>query len=204
MSGLHLLKSYAHLDSPIHRASAAIKLLVTLVFVTALALVPARWTSWSLGMAIVVVVATRFARIPLSPFVARLALVQPFVLGVALLALFQGRGLPIALALAFKTTACVALVQLLANTTRFIDLLAAMRRMRFPGVFVFTLELLHRYSVVLIEESQRMRRARAARTWGARRWGAWNALASVIAVSFVRSLSRSERIGLAMRARSWS
>lgn len=206
MSGRHLLRSYAHLDSPIHRAPATLKLFATLALVTALALVPARWTSWPLGGAVLLLVvgATRLARIPLSPLVSRLALAQPLVLSVALLALFQGRGSRVALALGIKTTACVAAVQLLANTTPFRDLLDAMRRMRVPVVFVITLELLHRYSFVLIEESQRMRRARAARTWGARRWAVWEALTSVIAVSFVRSLTRSERIGIAMRARSWS
>lgn len=206
MSAAHLLKSYAHLDSPIHRAPAGLKLCTTLVVVTVLALLPVRSTTWACGIGVLAAVAltTRLAGIPLSSLWARLALAQPFVLGVAILALFQGGGSTIALAVAIKSTACVAVVQLLANTTPFRDLSDVLRRLKFPRVFVMTLELLHRYSVVLIEETRRMRRARMARTWGARRWTAWRAQASVIAVSFVRSVSRSERIAVAMRARAWS
>jgi cobalt/nickel transport system permease protein len=206
MSASHLLRSYAHLDSPIHRSPAALKLATTLIVVIVLALLPIRSTTWVCGIGALILVAmtTRLAGIPLSSLWARLALAQPFVLGVAVLALFQGGGSTIALAVAIKSTACVAVVQLLANTTPFRDLTDVLRRLRFPRVFVVTLELLHRYSVVLVEEARRMRRARIARTWGARRWSAWRALASVIAVSFVRSLTRSERIGVAMRARGWS
>jgi cobalt/nickel transport system permease protein len=208
MSGPHLLRSYAHLDSPIHRLPASIKLLATLLLVTGLALVPVAHAGWTVVALALLVVLVRAARIPRSVFVARLALAQPFVLGVAVLALFQGRGLSVFAALALKSTACVAAVQLLAHTTRFQDLLDALRRARLPGALIATLALLHRYLFVLVEESRRMRRARMARTWTARgqtaRWQTWTALSSVIAVSFVRSVTRAERIATAMRARGWS
>jgi energy-coupling factor transporter transmembrane protein EcfT len=35
-------------------------------------------------------------------------------------------------------------------------------------------------------------------------WAAWKALSSVIAVSFVRSMARADRVHDAMRARGWS
>jgi cobalt/nickel transport system permease protein len=139
--------------------------------------------------------------LPLGRSLARVGIAQPFVLGVAVLALFQGRGLAVFLAIALKATACVAAVQLLAATTRFDDLLVVLRRARIPEALVSTLALLHRYLFVLVEESSRMRRARRARTWRAGLWETWKALASVIAVSFVRSLARAERVSAAMRAR---
>src|SRR5580658_1120519 len=108
MSGAHWLQSYAHLDSPIHRAPASIKLLATLVFMTGLVLIPIAHVGW-MGLALALAFGLgRVARIPLSAFVGRLALAQPFALGVAVLVLFQGRGLAIFAAVMLKSTACVA------------------------------------------------------------------------------------------------
>jgi cobalt/nickel transport system permease protein len=204
MSGAHFLRSYADGDSRIHRLPAGAKLAATLLFAAVVVAVPVEQLSL-LALPLVAVTAAAIAsRVPLSVFLARIALAQPFVLGVAVLTLFQHRGLTVFLAVAAKSTACVAATQLLAQTTRFHDVLATLRRARVPSALVVTLALLHRYLGVVIEESRRMRRARAARTWRASRWGMWTALSSVIAVSFVRSLARAERISVAMRARGWS
>jgi cobalt/nickel transport system permease protein len=138
----------------------------------------------------------RAAGVPVSAILLRLAVVQPFVLSVALLALFQGRGLTVFAAIALKTTTCVAALQLLSHTTPVSDILRAMT--------TSALGLLDRFLHVLLEESRRMRRARAARTWRRGRWVAWRFLASVVAVSFIRSMARAERVAVAMRARGWS
>jgi cobalt/nickel transport system permease protein len=204
MSGLHRLQTRALLDSPLRRVPAPIKLLAVLAFVTGLALVsPANMVGIELALVLVLAVAI-IARVPLSTLLAHLALAQPFALGVAVLALFQGRGLLVFAALAIKSTACVTALQLLAFTTPFSELLDALRRARIPESLVLTLSFLHRYLFVLVEESRRMRRARLARTWRPSLWASWQALSSVIAVSFVRSVARAERIAVAMRARGCS
>ncbi|MDP9034085.1 MAG: cobalt ECF transporter T component CbiQ [Myxococcota bacterium] len=204
MSGMHLLRSYAHLDSAIHRAPATLKLLTTLAIVLGLALLPVAYAVYTLIVLIIEVVVARVARVPLSSFLARLALAQPFVLAIAILALFQGRGIGVFVALALKSTACVAAVQLLAQTTHFQDLMHTLRRAHVPSALLLTISLLHRYLFLLADESERMRRARNARTWQRKKWATWKALSSVIAVSFLRAVSRAERITTAMRARGWS
>ncbi|MDP9151629.1 MAG: cobalt ECF transporter T component CbiQ [Myxococcota bacterium] len=204
MSGMHLLRSYAHLDSPIHRAPATAKLLTTLALVLGLALLPVAYAVCTLGVLVVELVVAGVARLPLSAFLARLALAQPFVLAIAILALFQGRGFGVFVALALKSTACVAAVQLLAQTTPFQDLLHTLRRAHVPSALLVTMSLLHRYLFLLVDESERMRRARRARTWRGKKWATWKALSSVIAVSFVRALTRADRIAAAMRARGGS
>ena len=204
MSGAHLLPSYSHLDSPLHRAPAGLKLALALGTVVAIALVPVDRALWVLAPLGAIALLARVARLPLSMFAARVAVAEPFVLGIAVLSLFQGRGLAVFLAVTLKSTTCVAAVQLLAHTTPFEDLLRVARRARVPEVLVVTLGLLYRYLFVLVEETQRMRRARAARTWRGGRWREWRSLASVVAVSFVRSAARAERIHVAMRARGGS
>jgi cobalt/nickel transport system permease protein len=206
MSGTHRLRSYAHLDSPVHRAAASLKVGLALALVFGVALVPVAAAHW-VGLLIVALVGiARVARVPLGAFVGRVAIAEPLVLGVAVLALFQGRGLAVFIAIAVKSTACVTALQLLAHTTPFDAILGVLRRARVPAILVVTLGLLHRYLFVLLEETQRMRRARAARTWasgGPLAWRSitWRALSSVVAVSFVRSVDRAERVYAAMQAR---
>jgi cobalt/nickel transport system permease protein len=204
MSGAHRLPSYAHVASPIHRLPAGAKLAVVLLVAIGLALVPPGTFAPAVMVLLALVVLARVARVPMGAFLAHLALVEPFVLGVAVLALFQGRGVSVFASLALKSTACVVAVQLLAHTTPFRDLIDVLRRARVPSLLVSTIALLHRYLFVLVDEAARMRRARAARTWRVHRLRTWRSLATVVALSFVRSAGRAERIHAAMRARGGS
>ena len=79
-----------------------------------------------------------------------------------------------------------------------------MKRARVPAILVSILALMYRYLFVLVDEAQRMRRARASRTFRPGRWWRWHALATVIGQLFVRSTERAERIYAAMIARGWS
>jgi len=94
-------------------------------------------------------------------------------------------------------------VVLLANTTPFSELLPVLRRVRVPALLVTTLALMHRYLFVLADEAERMRRARAARSFTRGRHFAWRALATVAGRLFIRASERAERIYAAMCARGW-
>jgi cobalt/nickel transport system permease protein len=204
VSGQHRVTDHAYVDSPIRRAPAAAKLVTTLLFVLVMALLPARAVAWTVPALGLVLAVTWLARIPLSRFAARVAIAEPFVLGIAVLSLFQRGGLVVFAAILLKSTTCVAAVQLLAQTTAPKEILAVLARARVPAALIWTVALLHRYLFVLVEETRRMQRARAARTWGGGRLAFWRAQASVVAVSFVRSAARAERIHAAMLARGWS
>ncbi|MEI2701488.1 MAG: CbiQ family ECF transporter T component [Baekduia sp.] len=56
---------------------------------------------------------------------------------------------------------------------------------------------------MLIDEAERMRRARAARTMTRRRWHVWRMSSGVIGRLFVRASERAERLYGAMLARGW-
>jgi cobalt/nickel transport system permease protein len=66
-----------------------------------------------------------------------------------------------------------------------------------------TLALMYRYLGVLAEESARMQRARASRTFSRRHPLAWCNLALIAGQLFLRAAGRAERIYLAMCARGW-
>jgi cobalt/nickel transport system permease protein len=62
---------------------------------------------------------------------------------------------------------------------------------------------MYRYLFVLIDEGERLSRARMSRTFSTNRVRKWQALGSLIGQLFVRSTERAERIYAAMTARGW-
>ena len=70
-------------------------------------------------------------------------------------------------------------------------------------MLITTIALMHRYLFVLVDESERMRRARASRTFTRGRRFHWHTLATVVGQLFIRASERAERIYDAMCARGW-
>jgi cobalt/nickel transport system permease protein len=199
-----LLSPYQHGTSPVHRLPATAKLVGALGFVLVVALV--RGPAWGV-YAIAAGALTAYAaisRVAPGTLLTRLLLVEPFAIGVALLSLLQPGGAMVFLTLLSRSTLCLFCFVLVSATTRFSDLLAALLALRVPRLLVTSLALTHRYLFVLIEESGRMRRARASRTFTRGRWLDWRLSATVIAQLFIRSSERAERIYAAMCARGWT
>lgn len=198
-----LLDPYRPGGSLIHRLSPAAKLAATAAFVCAVVLLPRpSWSAYAVA-ALALLAAAVASRVPLRHLGARLLVVEPFVLGVALLALLQRDGFLLFLALLAKSTLCLACVTLLGATTRFSEVLRTLLRLRVPSLLVTTLALLYRYLYVLLEEMGRMQRARRSRTFTRGRWFAWQSSATVIGHLFLRTSERAERIYAAMSARGW-
>jgi cobalt/nickel transport system permease protein len=162
-----------------------------------------RWDAY-LGIALLLIGIAAASRIPPRFILRRLITLEPLALGIAGLAIFQPGGGKIFATMVAKTTLCLLTMILLSNTTPFSALLDVMKRARVPAILVSTLALMYRYLFVLADEVQRMRRARASRTFRPGRWWTWRALASVIGQLFVRSVERAERIYAAMTARGWT
>jgi cobalt/nickel transport system permease protein len=102
-----------------------------------------------------------------------------------------------------KSNLCVFAMLLLTWTTPFQDILAELRRLHFPHVMLTTLALMYRYLPLLSDETRRMSRARASRSFSPHRRGMWQDLTLIIGQLFIRSADRAERIYLAMCARGW-
>lgn len=188
-------------DSPIHRLPAGRKLLAALLLVLATLLVPLAQWPFYVGIAALQAAVVVVARVPLRFLFGRLLWLEPFVLGIAVLALWQPGGLPVFATIVLRSTLCLVTMLLLASTTPYSALLAVLRRLRVPDLLVTTLALMYRYLFVLADEAQRMQRARQSRTFDRRRWRGWQLLATVIGQLFVRSTARAERIYHAMLAR---
>jgi cobalt/nickel transport system permease protein len=190
-------------DSILHQASPRWKLAATLVIVAGTVMLPRRpdllyWLPAGLlacGWAV--------SRMPVAHAVRRMLIAQVFILSVALLSAFSPATLPTALGTVVKSNLCVFAMVLLTWTTPFQQILQEMRRWRLPPIMLTNLALMYRYLPVLTEESRRMQRARASRTFGRGRRLAWHSISVILGQLFIRSAARAERIYLAMCARGW-
>lgn len=198
-----LLDRYADLDSPVHRTPARIKAGALIALVALVALAPPRWETYAAAAALLAAV-TAASRVPPRFLLLKLLALEPFVLGIVAMTLFQPDGLHRFAVTLTRSTLCLFASVLFAATTSFSDFTAVLRSCRLPPLLVASLSLTYRYLFVLLDEALRMRRARAARTFTRGHAPAWRALGSVIARLFVRVTERAERIHGAMCARGWN
>jgi cobalt/nickel transport system permease protein len=226
----HFLDPYRHGASPIHRLDPRVKLVLAVAFIVTTALVhPGAWPAY------VLLFATVFSVILLSELgvglvYKRALLATPFVLA-ALPLMFTVPGEPLAafhiggwtltitqpglvrfVSVAIKSWLSIQMAIVLASTTPFPDLLAAMRSLHLPKMLVAVIGLMWRYLFVLVDEVMRLMRAREARSGatdmpGVRAGGsaAWRAKVTggMAGNLMLRSFDRSERIYAAMASRGY-
>ena len=201
---LHLLE-HRHIwsNSAIHRLPAELKLGAGLALITLTVLLPSTATAWYLVAAGLLALVTVTSRISPWFLLKRLLLLAPFVLGVTLVNAFQPAYRAHWPWLLARSTLCLLTVILVSNTTPFGEVLRVLRRLRVPALLITTIALMHRYLFVLAEEAERMRRARASRTFTTGRRWQWPLLATVASQLFIRASERAERIYAAMCARGY-
>ena len=194
---------HGHPDSALARLRAEIKLGAALALILITVLAPSQWHAWYYAAGAVLLGVLLASRVPLLFLLKRLLWLSPLVLGVAVVNAWQpalrgGWGV-----VAARSAICLVTVLLLSNTTPFSQILRVLKKLRVPGLLITTLTLMHRYLFVMVEEAERMRRARASRTFSHHRRRRWHTLSTVVGQLFVRSSERAERIFDAMCARGW-
>lgn len=203
------------------------KLIMALGFIFAVAtLPPGKWAAFG-AMQVLVWLAAGVSRVGLPRVLLRSLVALPFIL-IALPSMFTRPGVPIFdlnlifftatatlegleffVSVLMKSWTSVTAACILTATTPPMRLLEALRALRLPAILVSIVMLMYRYLFVLVEEAQRMMRARAARSAaiGANSGGTlvWRAKSAggMAGSLFIRTLDRSERIYLAMLARGY-
>ena len=201
--GVHFLDTHTHLESPVHRASARVKLAVAVALVATTVVMPLKYWGWFVSAGAFLVAVLLVSRIPPVYVLMRMLFIEPFVLGTAVLTLFQPDGGWVFLSVMIKTTISILTMVLLANTTPFTELLGVLKSLRVPALLVTTIALMYRYLFIVLDEAQRMRRARRARTFTRLPTKGWGNLSAVLSRLFVRAHERSERTYAALCARGW-
>ena len=227
MPPLHL-DPYIPRLSPVHRLDARVKLVLTLAYIVALTSLPIHAPlTWPLAFLALVWLVVWAARLPLGHVLKRSLLALPFTLAAAAL-LFTVPGQPLTtlslgpvtltvnqegllrfVTVVLKAWLAVQMTVVLSATTRFTELLQALRSLGVPQVLVSIVGFMYRYLFVLVDEVGRMivaRESRSARPDG-RPGGsvAWRAgvTGRMAGSLFLRSYERSERIYAAMLARGF-
>jgi cobalt/nickel transport system permease protein len=102
-----------------------------------------------------------------------------------------------------KSSLGVFSIILLSSTTSFSQLIKGMERLRSPKIFTILTSFMYRYSFILIDEMQRMKRARDSRCFGGRWFWQSKVIGHMVGTLFLRSFQRGERVYLAMLSRGY-
>jgi cobalt/nickel transport system permease protein len=200
----------------LHRLAPECKLLATIGFVLAVALVPTgTWWPLALHASLLAVVAA-WARVPLRLLAGRLLVELPFVLFVLVLPFAAGgpevqvlgvglsvAGLSSAGAIAAKATLAVLATGVLAATTTAPAILAGAQRLRVPAAFTTIAAFAVRYLQVVLDELRRLQQARVARGDDPRWLWQARAVGQSAGALAIRCLVRGERVHGAMLARGF-
>ncbi|MBN1874846.1 MAG: cobalt ECF transporter T component CbiQ [Anaerolineae bacterium] len=220
-----ILDPYRPQNSLLHQLDPRVKLMLTLGFILTTALTPpGAWPIYIL-LCSIVIAAIVFSELGLRYVWTRALLVLPFSLA-ALPILFTTEGTPLVslailtitweglenlLSIVLKSWLSVQAAILLTSSTPFPHLLAAMRALHIPRLLVAIVGLMWRYLFVLVDEAQRLLRARTSRSTvvpGRRAGGTlvWRARVTggMVGNLFLRAFDRADRIYAAMLARGYN
>jgi cobalt/nickel transport system permease protein len=194
----------AAVETPLHRAPPECKVLATIVFVLAVALVPRGTLVWPYALdALLLLAVAVFGRADPRMLAGRLVMEAPFVLFVVVLPFVSPDGGWLAVSILCKATLAVLATGVLAWTTTGPEILRGAERLGLPRQLVAIAGFALRYFNVIGEELRRMRLARAQRGDRARWLWQSRAAARGVAALAVRTLDRGERVHAAMLARGY-
>ncbi len=222
-----LLDRYIVGTSPLHRLDARVKVALTVAFIVCASLLPVG--AW---LALVCLTALAWLAIIVSGIgvwtIGRRALVGlPFLL-VAVTVMWSVPGEPVLrvplgfttliatdaglarfITIVWKGSLSLVMALLLSSTTHFLSVLGALRALGLPRMLVAILGLMYRYLFVLVDEAQRLQRARLCRSaalhgqGGGTVWWRARVTGQMAGTLLVRAFERSERIYVAMLARGY-
>lgn len=201
--------------SAIHRLDPRAKLVTTLVFVCTVVSFGKYEISALLPFLCFPLALVLAADLPAAPLLKKLLLAAPFaffigvfnplfdrqvLLQIGDFAISGGWVSFASILLRFALTVFAALV--LIATTSFTGVCMAMERLGAPRIFALQLLFLHRYLFVLVDEAQRMVRARALRSFHGRGMGL-KVAGHMAGQLLLRTLDRAQRIHQAMLCRGF-
>lgn len=226
----HFLDPYQPHTSPVHALDGRVKFVLTVAFILTTSLTPvAAWPVYVLLFALILSVEI-LSGLGVGFVLKRALLALPFVLAAFPVIFTNGQtalfsfsigvwtltahaeGLVRFVSVALKSWLSVQAAIVMASSTPFPELLQAMRAVGIPRLLVGMFGLMWRYLYVLVDEAQRLMRARVARSGqstesGHRSGGSmlWRARVTggMAGNLFLRAFERSDRIYVAMLSRGY-
>jgi cobalt/nickel transport system permease protein len=217
------LDHHSGLDSPIHRLDARTKIIVFFAFI--LITVSASPSSFRFFgvMAMALIGLALVSKLPLLHLIKKVLVILPFLFLVTVSIPFMKNdgvgggynlgpgsisvsrsGLWILWNVMIKSSLGVFSIILLYSTTPFPRLIKGMERLYAPRVFTVLISFMYRYSFILVDEIQRMKRAKDSRSFGGKWIQQTTAIGNMIGTLFLRSFARGERVYMAMLSRGYN
>jgi len=203
-------------NTPVHRLDGRAKLLTTLIFIVTVVSFGRYEVSSMMPFLIYPVALCALGNIPFSFLVRKILLVAPFAVLIGVFNPILDRQILTSLGPLEITGGWVSLASIMVRfvltvgaaltlvaVTGFNAVCAAMEKLGAPRIFVMQLMFLYRYLFVLMDESIRLVRARALRTFNGKGPG-FHTFGSMVGHLLLRTLDRAQRIHMAMRCRGFS
>ena len=216
----HFIDYYAQGNSFIHQLDARTKLMIALAYTAVVVGINKYHLAEFIPLAILPFAWITLAHIPWKFVGKQILICSPFIMTIILFTpmfdksaqyitinhtsyLISG-GYIVAVNLLLKYVFGVTVLVGLASTTRFEQILLAMRKFHVPQILTIQLAFLYRYLFELIEQAHQMLRARSARSIGKLSVSLKvKSSRTMIAMLFIRSYESSKKIFQAMQARGY-
>lgn len=212
---IRYLDTLAQGDSWIHRLDARAKLITTLGFILAVVSFDKYTITGLLPFVIYPVVLIGAGNLPTSYLLHKLLIVAPFAVLIGLFNPLIDRTVHLYIgslgitggwisfsSLLIRFTLTVGTALIFIALTSFNGLCIALGQLRVPSILTVQLLFLYRYLFVLMEEAVRMTRARTLRAFNSSTLDL-KVFGSLVGHLLLRTLSRAERIHLAMSCRGF-
>lgn len=106
--------------------------------------------------------------------------------------------------LLFKALGAVSCLYFLSLTTPLIDIITALRKLKFPGILLEIMSLVYKFIFVLLETADRIYVSQASRLGYKSLKTGYHSLGQLISSLFIRSYKRSEDLYTALEARGYN
>lgn len=196
------LEQYANLDSPIQRLDPRVKTVCVILFVLAVVLTPATRFAAFFLFAILILSVVLLSEVPFGFVLKRSLVILPFAGMIGFFNLFYKPPIMFFNILVKSWLSVLSLI-ILSSTTDFPTLLKALESLRVPRLLTTIISFMYRYIFTLVDQVQKLERARVARSYGRRGVYQMKAMGNMLGSLFVNTYERGERIYSAMLARGY-
>ena len=214
----HHLDQFAGTDSPVTRAAPALRLIAMLAIAIGSATLPDR--AWIQSAVFIVLCLTLIAmsRVPVHVVARRILppLIFVIVVSVAVVVLTPGQtlatisvlhitdeGVSRFASIITRAIPSITAAVLLVSTTRFPELLNALRTLHLPEIVASTIALAYRFLYLLTDEIERITRAARSRNMNHGVVPRRRLMVGIASIAVQRSFARSERVYDAMLSRGY-
>lgn len=203
---------YSNMNTPIHRADPRAKIIVSCIFILAVATLPNESVLKFCLYLLLIFITGAISGVPISHIALRVATIYPFV---AMIAFFMplihhfnisrpaGYGWWVAFGIFIKSSLCAGCLALLISTTRFANLLKGLEKLKVPSMMIAVLSFMYRFIFILIDDAMKLHRAILLRSNGNFSMNKIKIYGNAIGVLFIKTYGRAERVYYSMVLRGF-